>query len=80
MSAFNLPAPVAAYVAATNAFDIEAFLASFADGALVNDHRNEFLGLAAIRDWAQRAIIGGRGVFLFWNGKRHNVWACDGRR
>ena len=56
----NLPAPVAAYVAATNAFDIEAFMATFADGALVNDHRNEFPGLTAIRAWAQREIIGDR--------------------
>jgi hypothetical protein len=60
MSASTLPAPVAAYVAATNAFDIEAFMANFADGALVNDHCNEFPGLAAIRDWAQREIIGDR--------------------
>jgi hypothetical protein len=27
---------------------------------LVNDHCNEFPGLAAIRDWAQREIIGDR--------------------
>ena len=60
MSVFNLPAPVAAYVAATNAFDIDAFMATFADEALVNDHRDEFPGLAAIRDWAQREIIGDR--------------------
>lgn len=60
MPAFNLPAPVAAYVAATNAFDIEAFMATFADDALVNDHRDEFASLTAIRDWAQREIIGDR--------------------
>ncbi|HTI82041.1 MAG TPA: nuclear transport factor 2 family protein [Acetobacteraceae bacterium] len=60
MTASNLPTAVAAYIAATNAFDIEAFMSTFADGALVNDHRNEFVGLAAIRDWAQREIIGDR--------------------
>lgn len=60
MIASNLPAPIAAYIAATNAFDIEAFMATFADIALVNDHRNEFAGLAAIRDWALREIIGDR--------------------
>ena len=58
MTISNLPAPIAAYIAATNAFDIEAFMATFADGALVNDHRNEFPGRAAIRAWAQREIIG----------------------
>jgi len=60
MTSFDLPAPIADYIAATNAFDIEAFVATFADDALVNDHRNEFVGLAAIRDWAQREIIGDR--------------------
>ncbi len=60
MTASDLPAAIAAYIAATNAFDIEAFMATFADDALVNDHRNEFVGLAAIRDWAQREIIGDR--------------------
>lgn len=60
MTASSLPAAVAAYVAATNALDIDAFMATFADGALVNDHRNEFPGLAAIRAWANREIIGDR--------------------
>jgi hypothetical protein len=55
-----LPAPVAAYIAATNHFDIEALMKTFADGALVNDHRDEFTGLAAIRNWAQLEIIGDR--------------------
>jgi hypothetical protein len=60
MTVSDLPPPIAAYIAATNAFDIEGFMSSFADGALVNDHRNEFVGLEAIRDWAQREIIGDR--------------------
>ena len=60
MTIRNLPSPVAAYVAATNAFDIDAFMASFAEDALVNDHRNEFATPEAIRAWAQREIIGDR--------------------
>lgn len=56
----NLPKPVAAYIAATNAFDIEAFMATFAGDALVNDHRNEFAGRDAIRAWAQHEIINDR--------------------
>ena len=56
----NLPAPVSAYIEATNAFDVEAFMATFTDDALVNDHRNEFVGSGAIRDWARREIIGDR--------------------
>lgn len=60
MTALSLPGPIAAYVAATNAFDIRAFMATFAADALVNDHRNEFAGPRAIRDWAEREIIGDR--------------------
>src|SRR5580698_8281521 len=60
MSIHSLPKPVSAYIAATNAFDIEAIMATLAADALVNDHRNEFVGLEAIRDWAQREIVSDR--------------------
>ena len=60
MTIHALPKPVSAYIAATNAFDIEAIMATFAADALVNDHRNEFVGRDAIRDWAQREIVNDR--------------------
>lgn len=60
MIRFDLPGCVSDYIAATNAFDIEAVMATFAADALVNDHRNEFVGRDAIRDWAEREIIGDR--------------------
>jgi hypothetical protein len=56
----SLPPPVSAYIAATNASDIEALMATFAEDALVNDHRNEFADRDAIRDWAQREIVDDR--------------------
>jgi len=56
----NIPAPVSAYIAATNNFDIEALMATFAEDALVNDHRNEFDTRDAIRNWARREIVGDR--------------------
>lgn len=56
----TLPPPVSAYIAATNQSDIEALMATFAADALVNDHRNEFANRDAIRDWAQREIVGDR--------------------
>jgi ketosteroid isomerase-like protein len=56
----TLPAPVSAYVAATNASDIEGLMATFAEDALVNDHRNEFANRDAIRNWAQREIVNDR--------------------
>jgi SnoaL-like domain len=60
MTISDLPAPVAAYIASTNASDIEALLATFSNDALVNDHRNEFTDQDAIRNWAQREIIDDR--------------------
>jgi hypothetical protein len=56
----DLPPPVAAYIAATNSFDLDALMATFDEDALVNDHRSEFRGRDAIRDWAAREIIGDR--------------------
>jgi ketosteroid isomerase-like protein len=60
MTLSNLLAPVSAYIAATNSFDIEALMATFAEDALVNDHRNEFDSRDAIRNWAQREIVDDR--------------------
>src|SRR6201998_3442839 len=56
----SLPPLVAAFVEATNSFDLEQLLATFADDALVNDQLRDYWGKAAIRDWAERDIIGER--------------------
>jgi len=56
----TLPQPVAAYVAATNAFDLDRLLATFADDALVNDQLRDYWGKTTIREWAERDIIGER--------------------
>jgi len=55
-----LPTLVAAYVEATNSFDLERLLATFADDALVNDQLRDYWGKPAIRKWAERDIIGER--------------------
>jgi hypothetical protein len=47
----------AAYVAATNNNDAAAFIALFADGAVVDDVGREFRGLAAIKAWSDREIF-----------------------
>ena len=49
---------VAQYIAAVNAFDEDAMVATFADDALVNDTHREFWGVDAIRRWAAKEIIG----------------------
>ena len=55
-----LCAPVTDYINATNALDLHALLATFADDALVNDQLQCYWGKAAIAEWATRDIIGAR--------------------
>ena len=55
-----LSPPVAAYVEATNAFDLEKLLALFADDALVNDQLRDYWRKPAIKEWAGGDIIGQR--------------------
>jgi ketosteroid isomerase-like protein len=56
----TLPPLVAAFVEATNSFDLERLMATFADDGLVNDQLRDYWGKAAIRCWAERDIIGER--------------------
>ena len=54
-------APVLArFIAAVNAFDEDAIVATFASDALVNDAHREFWGREAIRRWVAREIVGDR--------------------
>lgn len=55
---------VAAYVRATNNSDLEGLLAIFADEAFVNDELCDHWGKQAIREWAEREIIG-RGFTMY---------------
>ncbi len=56
----TLPPVVATFVRAANCLDPEELVATFAGDALVNDQLCEHWGKAAIRDWAEREIIGER--------------------
>jgi SnoaL-like domain len=49
---------LAEHVAAVNAFDEDAIVATFADDALVNDARREFWGIEAIRRWVAKEMVG----------------------
>jgi SnoaL-like domain len=54
-------APVLAeHIAAVNAFDEDAIVATFAEDALVNDAHREFWGREAIRRWVARELVGDR--------------------
>jgi hypothetical protein len=54
----DLQGTVAEHVAAVNAQDEDAIIATFADDALVNDARREFWGTDAIRRWVAREMVG----------------------
>jgi hypothetical protein len=60
MNKILLPSLVSAFVEATNSFDLERLMVIFADDALVNDQLRDYWGKPAIRDWAEREIIGER--------------------
>ena len=54
-------APVlAGHIAAVNAFDEDAIVATFADDAFVNDAHREFWGADAIRRWVAKEMLGQR--------------------
>jgi limonene-1,2-epoxide hydrolase len=54
----QLQGVVADHVAAVNAFDTEAVVATFADDALVNDNHREFWGTDQIRAWVAAEMVG----------------------
>ena len=54
----QLTGPVADYLAAINAFDVDAAVATFADDAYVNDARREINGIDAISKWITKEMVG----------------------
>ena len=59
----NLPPAVARHLTACNGHDIDAWMATFAPDALVNDVQREFAGAEAIRAFATKEIFGDRVTF-----------------
>ena len=59
-STTGLETVIADHIAAVNAGDEDAIVATFADDALVNDARREFWGTEAIRRWVARELVGDR--------------------
>ena len=49
---------IAEHVKAINSFDVDAAVATFADDAYVNDNRREINGIAAIRRWVEKEMVG----------------------
>jgi SnoaL-like domain len=53
----KLPPAAAAYVRSINDHDAAAFIALFADSAVVNDIGREFRGRDAIKAWSDREVF-----------------------
>jgi hypothetical protein len=58
MHTTELTGVVAEHIAAINARDLDATVATFAEDAYVNDNRREFVGVDAVRRWVEREMIG----------------------
>jgi hypothetical protein len=54
----DLTGVVADHIAAVNAFDTDAIVATFADDAYVNDNRREIYGIDAIRRFMAKEFVG----------------------
>jgi hypothetical protein len=53
MPDIKLARPIATYIAAANAQDIDAVTACFSEAAVVQDEKQERQGIGAIRKWAE---------------------------
>jgi hypothetical protein len=60
MSVTELPSVIADHIAAVNAFDTDAIVATFAPDAYVNDNRREIVGIDAIRRFVAKEFVGDR--------------------
>ena len=54
----TLPPLISEFVGAANSFDLDRLMATFAHDALVNDQLRDYWGETAVRNWAERDIIG----------------------
>ena len=54
----TLSGVIAEHVAAVNAGDLDAIVATFAEDAYINDARREFRGIEAIRRFLEKEIVG----------------------
>jgi hypothetical protein len=57
MNTVKVPPVIEAYIKAANNCDAPAFLACFAQDALVNDVERDFRGIEAIRSWSTREVL-----------------------
>lgn len=63
MTSIDAPAPIQAFIDATNRGDSEAFVAAFTDDAYLNDWGREFHGREGVRNWDRTDNIGKQSHF-----------------
>jgi hypothetical protein len=56
----QLPAPIRAFIEATNAHDANRLFAVLTDSAVITDEGHEYRGTAAIKNWSDAKYIGAR--------------------
>jgi hypothetical protein len=54
----ELTGVLAEHIRAVNSFDVDAVVSTFAEDAYVNDARREINGIASIRRWVEKEIVG----------------------
>jgi hypothetical protein len=54
----EMPTVIADHIAAVNAFDTDAIMATFATDVVVNDNHREFAGAELVRRWVEKEIVG----------------------
>ncbi|MCU1684585.1 MAG: hypothetical protein JWQ81_5324 [Amycolatopsis sp.] len=54
----ELTGVIADHIAAVNAFDTDAIVATFAEDAYVNDNKREISGIVAVRKWVEKEMVG----------------------
>ena len=69
----HLPKVVADHIAACNARDLDAWMATFAPDAMLNDMRREFIGTDAIRGFGAKEIFGDKVTMAV-----HRAWDRHG--
>jgi hypothetical protein len=67
----GLPKPIQDFINGMNLHHGEAMVAPFVEDAVTNDQQREYVGNAAIREWADRAIIGDKVTMYVANVLEH---------
>jgi hypothetical protein len=80
MSTEVLSPVIAEHIAAVNAFDLDRVVATFAHDALVNDDHREFRGIAAIRAWVAKEMVGDHvTIDVVQTRRQQGITVVDGR-